>query len=123
MFPLWEAPGREGRAWDGHRLLPVQVPKRGAMTYNLHWQDFLRIAAALKPARYNIGALLRDVDSSEVYPVGDALVLPFRHVETLQRFTDEMEEPQARQALVMIVSQAFGKPMILRAMLNRADAP
>jgi hypothetical protein len=39
MFPLWEAAGREGRAWDGHRLLPVQVPKRGAMTYNLHVAD------------------------------------------------------------------------------------
>ena len=29
MRPLWEAPGREGRARDGHHLRPMQDPERG----------------------------------------------------------------------------------------------
>ena len=114
MRPLREAPGREGRAWHSHNLRPVQDPERGAVTSNLHWQDFLRIAAALKPTRFNIGALLRDVDNAALYPVGDALVLPFRHEAHHRYFMEELEAPLARRTLEVIVSQAFGQPMTLK---------
>ena len=93
------------------------------MTYDLGWRDFLRIASALQPIHYNIGALLRDVDDAGVYPVGDVLVLPFVHASHLQRFMDEMESPLARKTLELIVSQAFGKPMTLKAMLTRNERP
>ena len=93
------------------------------MTSNLQWVDFLRIAAALQPQRYNIGALLRDVDYAGVYPVGDALVLSFVHASHLQRFMDEMESPLARKSLELMVSQAFGKPMTLKAILTRNERP
>ena len=93
------------------------------MTYDLGWQDFLRIASALKPLRYNIGALLRDVDYAGVYPVGDALVLPFRHEAHHRHFVEEMQAPLVRRTLEVIVSQAFGKPMTLQAMLSEPTAP
>ena len=85
------------------------------MTSNLQWPDFLRIAAALQPQRYNIGALLRDVDNRKVVPMGDVLVLPFRHLFQHRAFLEELESTIARKALEALVSQAFGKPMSLRA--------
>ena len=93
------------------------------MTSNLNWPDFLRIAAALKPRCYNIGALLRDVDNAALYPVGDALILPFRHEANHRHFVEEMQAPLARRTLEVIVSQAFGKPMTLQAMLSEPTAP
>jgi len=89
------------------------------MTTNLNWQDFLRIAAALKPLHFNIGALLRDVDNAALYPVGDALILPFRHEAHHRHFVEEMQTPLVRRTLEMIVSQAFGKPMTLQAMVEQ----
>ena len=109
-----EAPGREGRAWNGYSLLPMQDQERGGVTsFNLRWPDFCRVAAALKPRQYNIGALLRDVDSRRVYPSGDALVLPFHHRLHHRRFVEEMECPATRRTLELLVSQAFGKSMRL----------
>ena len=90
------------------------------MTMNLQWAGFLRVAAALKPRCYNIGALLRDVDSRQVYPKGDVLVLPFRHLASHRRFLDELESPLTRTVLESLVSQAFGKPMMLRAIWMEA---
>ena len=85
------------------------------MTTNLQWPDFLRVASALKPRRYNIGALLRDVDNRKIYPMGDVLVLPFLHLANHRHFLEELECPVTRMALETLVAQAFGKPMGLRA--------
>ena len=37
MQPLREAPGREGRAGDGHHLRPMQDPERGVMLKNKYF--------------------------------------------------------------------------------------
>ena len=84
------------------------------MTSNLNWQDFCRIAAALKPKRYNIGALLRDVDNLRIYPMPNVLVIPFRHEANHRHFAEEMECQATRNALELVIAQVFGRPMALQ---------
>ena len=40
MRPLWETPGREGRAGDGHHLRPVQDPERGVRPFIVKTKDW-----------------------------------------------------------------------------------
>ena len=50
MQPLREAPGREGRAGDGHHLPEVQDPKRGVRPLTVKTKDW---AAGRRWARRN----------------------------------------------------------------------
>ena len=40
MRSLWEAPGGQGRAGDGHHLLPMQDPERGMRPFAVTTKDW-----------------------------------------------------------------------------------
>ena len=82
------------------------------------WLATVKELGRKKGKKYNLGALLRDCKSGDIYLEGDTLVLAFSNPSNLARMQEEMDDPVGRRTVTEVVTKHFGASYDFRLTLN-----
>ena len=82
------------------------------------WAATVKSLSRHKGKKYNLGALLRDCKSGDIYLEGDTLVLAFSNRANLERMQEEMDDPVGQRTVSEVVTKHFGASYDFRLTLN-----
>ena len=103
------------------RPTPVAAPQTAngaASGIESQWLAAVKELSRKTGKRYNLGALLRDCKSGDIYLEGDTLVLAFSNPSNLARMQEEMDDPVGQRAVTEVVNKHFGPSYDFRLTLT-----
>ena len=82
------------------------APSENDDTLQKEWPSIIKALSRVKARRFNMGALLRDCKKANLD--GDTLKLGFSHRSHMERFIDEIDNPESKLNLISTVSNISG---------------
>ena len=82
------------------------------------WLAAVKELGRKKGKKFNLGALLRDCKSGDIYLDGITLVLAFSNPSNLARMREEMDDPLGHRTVTEVVAKHFGASYDFRLTLN-----
>jgi hypothetical protein len=110
--PPRAAPPRTAAPVAGEGTADSRQPRRPRTPADERWATLVRNLSRARGVKYNLGALLRDVESAEV--AGEELNLKFRNGSIRERMAEELENPGSRSEVESAAAQLYGARLSVR---------